>query len=686
MAYSNELFSEQLDKVRDQFQDLSTTLEEVCENLKEPGSPPPPEILEIINSANKIFEELKSCVTEWAKSVQMPDIPDAQDLDSIKAITIFSKNIVAHQNGVQEKKVLEYINRALSIKYEKEDESFPLLENFHSDVNKLKSRVSTSLVSGKAEKDRTQILENRHPINDLLTLLERGNELNDESYNRTSEIISEKYGHDFMMAAVRGRFIISEIPDMEDPLPPLPDEQEIPKASEPEKTKDSPVDGQAEVQEEEIPEEPPTVTTQEEPDESEPESADDPSVDGQAEVQQGEIPEVTSEVTSEEEMEKSKPDELEQIEAEIALALERGSFGIAYHLARTTPGVLPSSQAVKFIASNYVTDKDSPVDSNLLSDLAEKMRDEILEVLNEKPDSLPHSYAAMLTSAALTPALTTHSEPIALLLESLDPHLAGLPSLRTLAQTVVKTSRSGIDIPVEQLHGSGSFEKWTQEAQALHKEGKDWIENERQLRMNFVAARDVRNKILDIWEKLLVKPSVKEIDIAAIASAAKHWKQNGEREIDNIDKENRGSRTSSNPIRSTVRTNLQSKINDVLAFADRWEKLGASPNEGQEFVDQLVNKLRDGIQEHGETALLEVARLKTPLARRAENLVQHYLDKFKAADSQVPDSRFAPTGYPEWRFACRSRVSCWIMQATPEISLSPNFYYASRSRTSPISR
>ncbi len=651
MAYSDASFSEQLDQVKKQFQNLSTTLGKVCENLKEPGSPPLSEIMEeIINSANKIFEELKSCVTEWAKSVQMPDIPDAQDLDSIKAITIFSKNIVAHQNDVQEKKVLEYINRALSIKYEKEDESFPPLENFHSDVNKLKCRVSTSLVSGKAEKDRTQILENRHPINDLLTLLERGNELNDESYNRTSEIISEKYGHDFMMAAVRGRFILSEIPDMEDPLPPLPDEQEIPKASEPEKTEDSPVDGQAEVQEEEIPEEPPTVTTQEEPDESEPESADDPSVDGQAEVQQGEIPEVTSEVTSEEEMEKSKPDELEQIEAEIALALERSSFGIAYHLARTTPGVLPSSQAVKFIASNYVTDKDSPVDSNLLSDLAEKMRDEILEVLNEKPDSVQHSYAALMTSAALSSALTTPGETIAQLLESLEPYLSDMPSLRTLAQTAAETSRTGFYISVEQLQGGEPFKKWTQEAQALQKKGEDWIEAERQSRINYAPANRVWHRILAVWEEenrssighlfeLLSEP-VEKIDIEAIASVVRHWRQNGEREIANIDQ---GFRPQQAPVRSIdgkAHANLVSKIKEALDLADEWDALlKARPDKGPEYETNVVNKLRNVVHKHGEKVLLEVARLKTPLARRAENLIQQYLDKFKKADIQAPDSR-----------------------------------------------
>ena len=131
MAYSDDSFSKQLDQVKDQFQDLSATLKKVCENLKKLSSPPPSEILEEINSAiESCFEELKSCVIEWAKSVQLPDIPDAQDLDSIKAITTLSNNIMAHQDRVQDKKVLEYINRARSIIYAKEGESFPPLGRF----------------------------------------------------------------------------------------------------------------------------------------------------------------------------------------------------------------------------------------------------------------------------------------------------------------------------------------------------------------------------------------------------------------------------------------------------------------------------------------------------------------------------------------------------------------------------
>ncbi len=645
-------FSKQLDHVKNQFQDLSTTLEEVCENLKRSDSPPPSEIMEeIINNANKIFEELKSCAIEWAKSVQMPDIPEAQNLDSIKAIMTFSKKIVSYQHlqDEQNEKVLEDINRALSIEHAEEGESFESLEQFRKDLNNLKNRVSTSPTTEEVQKDKSQILEDKHWINDLFTLLECEDTLDDKRHGQIYEIISEKYGRTFASAATRGNLIFTKIIDTEGPQPP-PNTGEESEESEQESADDLSVDGQAEVQQEEIPEEPPTVRPKKEPDESETESIDDLPVDGQAEVQQEEIPEVTSEVTSEEEPEKSKLDTSEQIETEIAVALERGRFGIAYHLARTTPGVLPSSHAVKFIASNYVTDKDSPVNSNLLSDLAGQMRNEILEILNEKPDSVQHSYAALMTSAALSSALTTPGEPIAQLLESLDPYLSDMPSLQTLAQTVAETSRTGFYISAEQLQGGDPFKKWTQEAQALQKKGEDWIGAERQSRINYAPANRVWHRILAGWEEenrssigrlfeLLSEP-VEKIDIEAIASVVRHWRQNGEREIANIDQDFRPQQAPVRPIDGKAHANLVSKIKEALDLADEWDALlKARPDKGPEYETDIVNKLRNVVHKHGEKVLLEVARLKTPLARRAKNIVQHYLDKFNETASHTPDSR-----------------------------------------------
>ena len=611
MAYSDASFSKQLSQVNKQFRDLSSNLEGVCENLKAPGSPPPSEILKEINSAIESFEELKSTVTKWAEAVQMPDT-EAQELDSIEAITTLSKKIEAHQDSLQDEKILGDINRARSIKYAKEGESFPPLEDFFKKLDKLEKRVSTPPISDEGQNDRTQIFNNKHPINGVLTLLEHGDELDQESYDQISEIISEQYGHSFMIATVRKSLILPEIPDPKGPQP---------------------------------------SDAEEDLEKPEQESADDLSVDGQAEVQQKEIPEEPSELTTEGQSDESKPDELEQIEVEIAVALERGRFGIAYHLARTTPGVLLSSHAVKFIASNYVTDKDSPVDSNLLSGLADEMRDEDLETLNEKkPDSVQHSYAALMASAALTPALTTHSEPIAQLLESLESYLDGMPSLRTLAQTVVNTLRSGANISVEQLRGGDSYKKWIQDARALQKEGTDWINAERQSSIRFAPATRVWHQILEVWEKgnqysighmfELLSESVEKIDIEATASVAAYWRQNGEREIANIDQKFRPAQSVVKPISGDAHKDLLDKIAKALLFVDQWDKLlKARPNEAQGYSDKVVNKLRNMVNKHGEEALREVGGLGSPLAHRAESLVQKYLDKFKETASHTPDSR-----------------------------------------------
>ena len=619
MAYSS--FSEQLDQVKDQFQDLSTKLEDVCKNLRKPGYPPPSEILEEINNAIANFEELKSSVTKWAQSVQMPDT-EAQELNSIKAIKTFSENIAAHQGRVQDEKVSRDINRARSIKYAyaKEGESFPPLEDFFKKVDKLEKRVSTPPISDEEQNDRTQIFKNKHPINYVLKLLEPEYELDFENHGQDLEIISQEYGPNFMGVVATPRSLI---------LPP-PDAEEKPKKPEQKSAEDR--------------------------EKKETESEDTTDLDDVQEVatQDDDLSSETHTDSSEEsdalDVEDIQLTDAEKIEAEIAVALERNRFGIAYHLARTTPGVLPSSQALKFIASNYVTDKDSPVNSNLLSDLAYKMRDEVLEILNEKPDSVQHSYAALMTSAALTPALTTHSEPIALLLESLDPYLASMPSLRTLAQTVVKASRSRINIPVEQLHGGSSFEKWIQDARDLQKKGKDWINAERQSSIRFAPATRVWHQILEVWEKgnqysighmfELLSESVENIDIEILTSVAAYWRQNGEREIANIDQKFRPAQSVVKPISGDAHKDLLDKIAKALRFVDQWDKLmKARPNEAQGYDITVLNNLRDVVDEHGEKALLEVGNIDTHLARRAENLVQQYLDKFKKTDRQALDSR-----------------------------------------------
>ena len=69
----------------------------------------------------------------------------------------------------------------------------------------------------------------------------------------------------------------------------------------------------------------------------------------------------------------------------IVTAIKRGFLGVAYHLARSTPGALPSAQTVKLVSCNYVNNERMPLGAQLLEVAAELLR-EAEEVVNEQID------------------------------------------------------------------------------------------------------------------------------------------------------------------------------------------------------------------------------------------------------------------------------------------------------------
>ena len=522
MAYSDASFPEQLDQVKNQFQDLSTTLEKVCENLKDPGSPPPSEILNKINSAIESFEELKSSVTKWAESVQVPDT-EAQELNSIKAIKTLSKKIEAHQDSLQDEKVLGDINRARSIKYAKEGESFPPLEDFFKKLDKLEKRVSTPPISDEGQNERTKILENRHPINGVLTLLEHGDELDQESYDQISEIISEQYGHSFMIATVRGSLIPPEIPDTKGSQP-SPDTEEESEEPEPKGADDLPVDGQAEAQQEEIPEEPPTVKTQKEPDASETESAEDLPVDGQAPVEV----EVNKEKTEskdvpakdiitelKQEIDTDLPHEDVSTEPVFCFGASETAQSIAAALSKSTDGKLERGFPDLFWAliqekrlslaywlARYVENKELDLPFTIPSYFVEALihglgvqnntgssagclvdiyNREKFEFLESEEAGYEESIRLLIVSGTLRPSLLAPHTGAYTFLKSLTP-LPGLDAFFAIGQAVEKFAAQGLPIITDNLTDAKDDQQWQGELDSLITDAKNWLSTDKNMR------------------------------------------------------------------------------------------------------------------------------------------------------------------------------------------------------------
>ena len=347
----------------------------------------------------------------------------------------------------------------------------------------------------------------------------------------------------------------------------------------------------------------------------------------------------------------------ERIEAEVAAAIERDRFGLAYHLARSRPGVSPSANAIKLVACNYVTDESTPVDAEL-SELADELKKEAEAVLNNGPNQVIwRSYAVLIATAALSPARTAPGGPVAELLSFLEPHVdhepldylpphdEGTAPLRRLVKTAAEVSKKGIDLPVELLREDDSHEKWTERARALHSETRSWIEKEQKSKLRFQPATRVWQRILDIWDKdgrasigrmfkeLLEEP-FGSIDTGRAAEIAEYWRSNREKEIDRINREIRNT-ASSKKIEGAGRVDLRNKIDEAITFSHRWRKLLAErPDNRPEFRKKQAKILRDTVRDHAITSIEKidvdgaVGELAAPLARCAVKLLARYVAMF----------------------------------------------------------
>ena len=356
-----------------------------------------------------------------------------------------------------------------------------------------------------------------------------------------------------------------------------------------------------------------------------------------------------------------------RIEAEVATAIERGRFGLAYHLALATPEVLPSANAIKLVACNYVTDESAPVDADLHV-FATELKNEAEAVLNKGPNQLiQSSYAVLIAAAALTPARIAPGGPVAQLLSFLEPHVdympldylpphgEDVPPLRKLVKTAAEVSMKGIDLPVELLRDDDSLEKWIKKARALQSETRSWIEKEQKAKLRFQPATRVWQRILDVWDKngrasigrmfeeLLEEPYV-GIDTGRVSEIAEYWRSNREKEIDRINREIRNI-ASGKKIEGSARVDLRSKIDEAITFSHRWRKLlEARPDNRSEFHTKQAKILRDAVRDHAAASIEKidvdgnVGELAAPIARRAVELIERYVAMFEdpAVDEPAP--------------------------------------------------
>ena len=303
---------------------------------------------------------------------------------------------------------------------------------------------------------------------------------------------------------------------------------------------------------------------------------------------------------------------------DIAMAINCSHFGVAYHMALSMPHALLSADLIKLVACNYVTDELSPVGAELPS-IAHSLladADHLADVQGVKVGA--RDFAVLGACAALHPALVAPGGPVAQLLTVLEPKLGDMPSLRSLANKASEVSMTGVDLPRSLLYDDATVEKWREKEASLRIETNSWISSEQKSKIRFHAATMVWRRLLEEWVTdaglcslghlfgLLALPS-ESVDADEVGRVVEYWRTNRDREIDRIDRDLRGS-TALKKIEGSARTALRNKVDQALAFADRWLSLiGEQPEQQSQFHTGQANKLRATRTKHLELATQEVA-------------------------------------------------------------------------------
>ena len=336
---------------------------------------------------------------------------------------------------------------------------------------------------------------------------------------------------------------------------------------------------------------------------------------------------------------------VQQVEHDLATAINRGRLGLAYHLARAVPDAMPSANTVKLVACNYVTDERAPIGAEL-SGIAAALLGEATSAPEEGTD-LPRlrDHAILATCAALAPALAAPGGPVAQLLSLLELRLGDTPALRALGKAAADVSMTGVHLPITLLREDDSLDKWRDKESALRNETTTWVTNERQSTIKFHAATKVWRRMLEDWEhdgrsslgrmfSLLDGPAEK-IDAEHISRISEYWRTNREKEIDRVDRENRSS-ASTKRIEGSARLGLRSKVEQALAFSDRWLSLiRERPGKRPPFHTEQARVLRTAASDNAEQALAEIEAVGTPAARGAAALLRRYTAFFKDAEDET---------------------------------------------------
>lgn len=199
-----------LDVISQRFNELSSRLVRVADELRGSGSPPDETVIQELTVSRQTFNDLRARALEVAGHLAVAPAKPSEGIGSLRELESFLHSLAEAETrrAAEEDKKLLAINvldhiRSLA---HRTQSSFQPLTDCQAKSEALKQAIA-SVTWPDIHPEVEMLVQGRHPLAELFTLVKENENLDDDLWQLLEQEVAEAFGKSLSLAAARGRLI-----------------------------------------------------------------------------------------------------------------------------------------------------------------------------------------------------------------------------------------------------------------------------------------------------------------------------------------------------------------------------------------------------------------------------------------------------------------------------------------------
>lgn len=205
-----------LDSISQRFNDLSVRLMKMAEELRVSGSPPDEAVIEELALSRTTFNDLRARALEVAGLLAIAPGESTGEVGSLRELETLLHALSekeARRAADEDKKRLatNVLDHILGLAHRVMSEFQPLID-CQAKADALKQAIG-SLTWPDMHPEVETLVQGRHPLAELVTLVKEGESLDDDLWLLLEQEVAEAFGKPLSLAAARGRLApVGQVP------------------------------------------------------------------------------------------------------------------------------------------------------------------------------------------------------------------------------------------------------------------------------------------------------------------------------------------------------------------------------------------------------------------------------------------------------------------------------------------